>query len=273
MNTPLLQARNVKIWLGLKNHQKIIEIKEWEVHQNEVWLVVGGNGSGKTTLLRAITGLIPTIFRGRVEGTLRLFGKDPAKEFPSVFERVALLFQNPYDQLTQATVQGEIDFPLENIGYPRAKGIERRERVIEQFGLQEKKSQHPASLSTGEGQRVLIASIAARDSTLICLDEPLSFIDSVERKKVLKWINEYRNQKKAFVIATHRLEEYVSLKPKLFLLYNGQGLVFDNVEAFLDKVNWSQIYRLSLITQYNYLRRKNGKLLSWDLAPKLKHQW
>ena len=190
MSTPLLQAKNVKIWIGLESHQKIIEIKDWEVHQREVWLVVGGNGSGKTTLLRAITGLIPTIFKGRIEGMLRLFGKKPEEEFPAVFERIALLFQNPYDQITQATVQGEIDFPLENIGYPKIKGNERREQMIEQFGLRDKMTQHPASLSTGEGQRVLIASIAARDSTLICLDEPLSFIDSVEREKVLKWINE-----------------------------------------------------------------------------------
>ncbi len=273
MSTPLLQAKEVKIWIGSENQQKIVEIIKWEVRKGEVWLIIGGNGSGKTTLLRGITGLIPNVFKGHIDGELLLFGKPSHADFPSAFRQTAFLFQNPYDQITQATVQGEIDFPLENLGYPRSKGIRKREGVIEQFELQKKRNQHPTSLSTGEGQKVLIASIVARDSSLICLDEPLSFIDFSERKRVLRWIKDQCKQRKSFIIATHRPEEYIFLKPKLLLLDKGKGLIFDNMEAFFNRANWEQVNRLSLVTQYNFIRQRLGKAYRWNLLSELMPRW
>ncbi len=269
MSTPLLFARNTNIWVGSKNRQKVLEISEWEIHKGEIWIIIGGNGSGKTTLLQTITGLIPNIFGGLVEGKLLLFGKNPKTDFPTIFEKIAFLFQNPHDQITQPTVQSEIDFPLENLGYARREGIMRRERVLKQFGFQKKRNQHPISLSTGEAQRLMMASIATREASLICLDEPFSFTDSVERKRISNWITEQLGKQKTFIIATHKPEEYAFLKPKLLFLDNGRGMMFETIEAFLDNAGWDQVLQLSLPTQYNFVLRRLGRPHKWDPAPKL----
>ena len=114
-------------------------------------LLTGPTGCGKSTLLRTLNGLIPHASAGTLTGTVRLNGKNVAAQpLATTCQQVALLFQNPDDQLFCTRVEDEIAFGLENIGFPPEKIKERIAFALKQVELPDFGSREISSLSGGQ---------------------------------------------------------------------------------------------------------------------------
>ena len=101
------------------------------VRTGEAVFVTGPSGCGKSTLARCLTGLIPHLYRGQLDGEIWLDGL-PTRDAPlwQLAERAGLVFQNPAAQMLAVSVEEEIIFGLENLGLPPDDIRERLEATL-----------------------------------------------------------------------------------------------------------------------------------------------
>ena len=198
-------------------------------------LLTGPTGCGKSTLLRTLNGLIPHASAGTFTGSVCLNGKSiAAQPLATTCQQVALLFQNPDDQLFCTLVEDEIAFGLENLGFPPEE-IKRRIAVaLEQVGLPDFASREIASLSGGQKQRVALAAVCAMQPQVLLLDEPTSHLDPKGTRDILDIVARLNREMGITVIlATHRTKEVAPLCDRVWLMDEGQlCLDLPKAEAF-----------------------------------------
>lgn len=198
-------------------------------------LLTGPTGCGKSTLLRTLNGLIPHASVGTLAGSVRLNGKAiAAQSLATTCQQVALLFQNPDDQLFCTLVEDEIAFGLENLGFPPEE-IKRRIAVaLEQVGLPDFASREIASLSGGQKQRVALAAVCAMQPHVLLLDEPTSHLDPKGTRDILNIVARLNREMGITVIlATHRTKEVAPLCDRVWLMDEGRlRLDLPKAEAF-----------------------------------------
>jgi energy-coupling factor transporter ATPase len=134
--------------------------------------VIGHNGSGKSTLAKLLTAVLyPTGGEIRIDG-IRL---EPRTRW-EIRRRVAIVFQDPDDQLVANRVRDDVAFGPENIGLPREEIAERVDAAVAALGLTDAAERLIEDLSPGEKQRVAIAGAMAMRPLFLVLDEPTSLL-------------------------------------------------------------------------------------------------
>ena len=120
-----------------------------EFRPGESHLILGPNGSGKTTLIRLLAGFHPPA-SGRV-----LLGGAPierGRDAPSLWPRVAVLFEEPDPQFLTDSVEAEIAFGLESLALPPEEIRARTAEVVEAYGLTGFEGRAPQTLSRPTGR-------------------------------------------------------------------------------------------------------------------------
>ncbi len=200
-------------------------------------LLTGPTGCGKSTLLRTLNGLIPHASAGMFTGTVRVNGQDiAAQSLAATCQQVALLFQNPDDQLFCTRVEDEIAFGLENLSFPPEEIKERIVVALKQVGLPDFASREISSLSGGQRQRVALAAVCAMQPRVLLLDEPTSHLDPQGARDILTIVTQLNTGLGITVIlATHRTKEIAPLCDHVWLMNEGRlYLDLPQVEAFQD---------------------------------------
>ena len=207
-------------------------------------LLTGPTGCGKSTLLRTLNGLIPHASAGTLTGTVRLDGKDiAAQPLATTCQQVALLFQNPDDQLFCTRVEDEIAFGLENLGFPPQKIKERIAVALKQVGLADFASREISSLSGGQKQRVALAAVCAMQPQVLLLDEPTSHLDPRGTRDILGIVTQLNRELGiTVVLATHRTKEVAPMCDYVWLMHEGQlHLDLPDAEAFQDLTPYQRL--------------------------------
>ncbi len=123
-----------------------------DVREGEFVAVLGENGAGKSTMLRQVTGMLRPD-----RGTVEVLGRDAGKNgFKEIRRQTAYLSQNPNDYLFQDTVEDELLFTLKNFGLNDTSIVD---EMLERFHLAQYRRTNPRDLSSGERQRVALASV------------------------------------------------------------------------------------------------------------------
>jgi energy-coupling factor transport system ATP-binding protein len=179
-----------------------------KVEKGEFVLITGPSGCGKTTLCRTFNGLIPQFYQGELKGEIKVAGLDAAKH--PTFEMakyVGLVFQNPENQLFALSVEKDVAFGLENLGYPREEMRKRVDWALDLTGIYDLRERSPHEMSGGQQQRVAIAAVLAMQPEIIVLDEPTSFLDPLSAEKIFEVIHDL-NKKLGLtvVLVEHRLD-------------------------------------------------------------------
>ncbi|MGQ9551169.1 MAG: energy-coupling factor ABC transporter ATP-binding protein [Candidatus Bathycorpusculaceae bacterium] len=178
------------------------------IEKGEFTLVTGPSGCGKTTLCRCFNGLIPHFYQGELNGEIVVAGLN-VKEHPTyeMAKHVGLVFQNPENQLFALSVEKDVAFGLENLGFPREEIRRRVDWALDLTGIYDLKERTPHEISGGQQQRVAIAAVLAMQPEIIVLDEPTSFLDPLSAKRIFEVIYEL-NKKLGItvVLVEHRLD-------------------------------------------------------------------
>jgi len=179
-----------------------------KVEKGDFVLITGPSGCGKTTLCRCFNGLIPHFYQGELKGEITVAEKDVTKhQTHEMAKHVGLVFQNPENQLFALSIEKDVAFGLENLGFSREEMRKRVDWALNLTGIYDLRERSPHEVSGGQQQRVAIASVLAMQPEIIVLDEPTSFLDPLSAEKIFQVIHEL-NQTLGMtvVLVEHRLD-------------------------------------------------------------------
>jgi energy-coupling factor transporter ATP-binding protein EcfA2 len=189
------------------------------IQPGERLLITGPSGCGKSTLARCLSGLIPHLYHGTLEGEVWLDGLHTANTpLWRLAECCGLVFQNPAAQMLAQSVEEEIIFGLENLGLSRPTIRERLEETLSRFGLQAMRTRSPQTLSGGEQQKLTLAAVTSRQPSVLILDEPLSMLDGTAAAELVAHLADLALEGTTVVVCEHR-QEYLQSIPELRTLY------------------------------------------------------
>jgi cobalt/nickel transport system ATP-binding protein len=191
------------------------------VHAGERVALLGPNGSGKSTLLRAVLGLLKT-----EAGSVRVFGRDPAREFDAIRPRVGAVLQDVEAQLLAPTVAEDLAFGLSNLGLSRAEIEARVREMAECCALTGLLGKVPHYLSGGERRKVALAGALVPFPELLVLDEPFASLDPRSRAEIARHLREeHERRRPAVLLTTHEVEELPDLVDTVYIMAEGGRMV------------------------------------------------
>jgi len=203
------------------------------VRQGDIYGIIGMSGAGKSTLIRCINRLdAPT------EGSILIDGQDVLKmkrrQLNKMRRSVAMIFQQ-FNLLMQRTVLGNVRFPLEISGVPRAKSAARAKELLDIVGLQDKVKAYPAQLSGGQKQRVAIARALAVNPEVLFCDEATSSLDPQTTRSILALIRELQETLKiTVVLITHQMEVIREICQEVAVMDEGCMVEQGNVNSIFE---------------------------------------
>ncbi|MEW9668551.1 ABC transporter ATP-binding protein [Ammoniphilus sp. 3BR4] len=192
-----------------------------QVEEGEFVVICGPSGCGKSTLLRLLKHETQPF--GKMEGEIYynqilLQDLDPLE----AVRHMAMVWQDPENQIVMEQVQEELIFALENIGYSTDIMRKRLAEMVQFFGLETWLSRKTMELSGGQKQIINLASVLLLQPKVLLLDEPTAQLDPVSGKEfiqVLKRINEEFGM--TIVLVEHRLEDVFSVADRVIMMEEG----------------------------------------------------
>lgn len=184
------------------------------VERGEVVALIGHNGSGKSTLGRLVCGAqVPQSGAVCVDGasTANVPGRALVRRL------VGYVGQNPADQTVSTIVSDELAFGLWNIGCAEGEIAERVASSLDAVGLAGLEDREVPSLSGGELQRLVLASVLAMEPGYLVLDEVTSQIDSTFRSQFRSLVTRLAGRGVGVVLVTHDPLEVLSCNRVLVL--------------------------------------------------------
>lgn len=160
------------------------------IKEGEFVFLAGPSGCGKSSLLRAMAGLLPDFYGGKIKGNIHYCQKLLSQwDKRQLAKDVGMIFQDPEKQIVMTKVEQEIAFGLENINIPPQEMRRRIAEVLTLFGLSGIKEENTFNLSGGQKQKVVLASVLAMHPRVLLLDEPTSQLDPLAAQELLNYVH------------------------------------------------------------------------------------
>jgi len=228
-----ITARNVNVHYGSTHAIKDVNT---EIADKTVTAFIGPSGCGKSTFLRCLNRMNDTIDVCRVEGDIKIDGKNIyAKTVDPVQLRaqVGMVFQKPNP------------FPksiYDNIAYgPRIHGLSRSKAELDEIVekalrrgaiwdvVKDRLKESGTGLSGGQQQRLCIARAIATEPEVLLMDEPCSALDPIATAQVEELIDELRRDY-SVVIVTHSMQQAARVSQKTAFFHLGQMVEFGDTD-------------------------------------------
>ncbi|ALM76098.1 phosphate ABC transporter ATP-binding protein [Thermococcus barophilus] len=221
-----IETLNLKIWY---DNNMVIKGVNLKIPKNVVFALMGPSGCGKSTMLRAFNRLLDLKDNARVEGEVRLFGKNIYDEDVDPIEvrkNVGMVFQypNPFPHLTIYD-NVAIGVKLNRLVSSKEELDKRVEWALKKAALwdevKDRLKDYPSQLSGGQKQRLVIARALAMKPKVILMDEPTANIDPVGTKKIEELLFELKKDY-TIVLVTHSPAQAARVSDYVAFLYLGE---------------------------------------------------
>lgn len=208
---------------------RAIDDVSFTIEKGSFTAIIGQNGSGKSTLARNLNGLlVPT------SGRILVDGMDTADDSRiwDIRSRVAMVFQNPDNQIVSSIVEDDVAFGPENLGVDPAEIRRRVDDALKRVDMYHLRNKAPHQLSGGQKQRIAIAGAVAMRPECIVFDEPTAMLDPKGRREVMEIVRELNSQGITTILITHFMDE-AAQADKIIVMDRGQvKLQGEPVEIF-----------------------------------------
>lgn len=134
---------------------------------------------------------------------------------------VGMIFQNPESQLFSLCAEDEIAFGPSNLGLPWPEVEKRINRVLKIMSIEHLRNKSPEEMSSGEKQKVAIASALAMEPKILVLDEPTANLDPKSTEEIFKIVKELSKEKIIF-LTEHDIDKVAHYSDKLMLMDGGE---------------------------------------------------
>jgi ABC-2 type transport system ATP-binding protein len=223
---PVIVVNQVSKWYG-----QVIGLNDVTVNVPAgITGLLGPNGAGKSTFMKLITGQLQPS-----KGTVKVLGEP--------------IWRNP-------KLYFEIGFcPEQDAFYERMTGLEWVTALVRLNGLAEREADEAArraltavdlmdaagkkigAYSKGMRQRVKLAQAIVHDPQLLILDEPLSGMDPLARRRTIRLIRDWARAGKSILVSSHILHEIESMTGNILLINNGRILAEGDVHHIRDLID------------------------------------
>lgn len=228
----IVEAEGINVWYDDFMAIKNIDMK---IKANKITAFIGPSGCGKSTFLRLFNRMNDYIDGFRMDGKIKITGKDIYKKKVNVEQlrkEVGMVFQksNPFPKSV-----------YENVAYGlKIQGIkdkdflkEKIESSLKQVALwnevKDDLNKSALSLSGGQQQRLCIARTLAVEPSVILMDEPTSALDPLSTAKIEELIYQLK-EKYSIVIVTHNMQQASRVSDYTAFFYLGELVEFDKTK-------------------------------------------
>ncbi|MGB7242413.1 MAG: betaine/proline/choline family ABC transporter ATP-binding protein [Sulfitobacter sp.] len=255
-----------------------------EIHQGEIFVIMGLSGSGKSTLVRCLSRLVDAtagdvFFEGK-----NLSDMTDAELINIRRTKMGMVFQQ-FALLPHLTVLENAAFPLDVQGVDRATREARAREMVDLVGLKGRENYYPRELSGGQQQRVGIARSLVVEPDLWFLDEPFSALDPLIRREMQDEFMRLQNLlHKTIVFITHDFDEAIRLADRIAVMKDGaiqqiatpEELVLnpatEYVAEFTRHVSRSKVITAGSVAEPATATRFAGTVAHTDLIDKIADQ-
>jgi ABC-2 type transport system ATP-binding protein len=192
--------------------------------------LLGPNGAGKSTFLKLITGQIrPSI------GNVRIFGQK-VQGNQALFSRIGFCPEHDsfYEEMTGWVFLTSL---LKLQGFSSAEIRIRAEEALDIVELSADKDRLIRAYSRGMRQRLKFAQAIAHNPEVIILDEPLSGLDPLGKRKLIRLIKAYKEEGKTVIVSSHVLPEIEALTRTIILIHQGKVFAKGDIHYIRDLID------------------------------------
>ncbi|HVI88590.1 MAG TPA: ATP-binding cassette domain-containing protein [Dongiaceae bacterium] len=194
----------------------------FDIHQGEIFVIMGLSGSGKSTLIRCLSRLIEPNSGAVLLDDEDLLRATPERLIELRRRAMGMVFQN-FGLLPHLSVLENVAFPLRIQGMPLDQRLRRAQEMVTLVGLKGRESAKPHQLSGGQQQRIGIARSLAVEPALWFLDEPFSALDPLTRRQMQdEFLRLQRMLSKTIVFITHDIAEACRLGDRIAIMRQGR---------------------------------------------------
>jgi ABC-2 type transport system ATP-binding protein len=192
--------------------------------------LLGPNGAGKSTFMKLITGQLKPS-----QGTVRVLG-EPIWGNPGLYTRIGFLPEQDafYDRMTGLEWVTAL---VRLNGFSDREAIDAARRALGAVELMEAADKKIGAYSKGMRQRVKLAQAIVHDPELLILDEPLSGMDPLMRRKTIRLIRDWARAGRSVLVSSHILHEIEAMTSNILLINNGRILAEGDVHHIRDLID------------------------------------
>ncbi len=217
----------------------ILENADFELHYGEVALLSGLSGEGKSTVLSLLSGIIPNVTPGEIEGELRINGESiQNKRMQEICRSVGVVLQNAQSQIVHPVVEDELAFGCENFAFPKERIAESIETACKTMQLSP--LWRTRTLSGGQKQRLITAATLATGQKILLLDEPLANLDRDGGHLLMTTLRKLAGEGYAVLLIEHRLDVVLPYVDTVWCVERKQMHKVEDIKAYL-KAQTAQI--------------------------------
>lgn len=187
-----------------------------DIHEGEIFGLLGPNGSGKTTAINCLLSLLKYD-----KGTIEIFGQPMTPDNYQAKQQIGIVLQNVavFDELT---VYENIDYFCGLYVSDKKKRKKMVDDAIRFVGLEDYCKMYPKKLSGGLLRRLNIACGIAHKPRLIIMDEPTVAVDPQSRNKILEGIQKLNVQGSTIIYTSHYMEEIEQICTRIAIMDHGR---------------------------------------------------
>jgi phosphate transport system ATP-binding protein len=230
MSDAKIVAEHVNFYYGAKRALEDISVA---IQPHVVTAFIGPSGCGKSTFLRTLNRMNELIPETRLEGSIRIDGRDiyaPSVDVVDLRRRVGMVFQksNPFPKTIFENVA--YGLRINRMASGRAELEERVEQSLKAAALWEEVNDRlhdqALSLSGGQQQRLCIARALAVEPEILLMDEPASALDPIATQRIEELIYQLK-QRYTIVIVTHNMQQAARVSDRTAFFWLGRLIEYN----------------------------------------------
>lgn len=204
----------------------VVDDVSFDVNSGEVFGLIGPNGAGKTTTIRMMLDLVKPD-----SGKVTILGEalsEVAKNLIGYLPEERGLYLN-------LTVIDTLIYLATLKGMDRQSAAQKAEELLQRIDMLSHRNKKIKELSRGMGQFIQFLVTIVHGPRLVVLDEPFANLDPVNTELIREMVLEMRNQGKAIILSTHRMNEVEELCDRILMIDDGRTVLHGNLAEIKER--------------------------------------